>query len=226
MDFLAFLCTAGALRVLPVFAVQAVVGGAIALTALVGAWLVGARMPTAMRAAIVGCLFGLVLVAASAGPEQPPSRQQGVDLVLLGAWLVLAVGVLVLRQGKRAWPLAAVSGVGFGGIALSIRAAHVQTGESLDPVLLLTQPSTYLIAGFWIIGMIGHVAALGRGDVGAVTAVYTVAQVLVPGLVGILLLGDAVRPGWWWVMVLGLTAAVAGSVVIARTPPLRPPRVK
>jgi uncharacterized membrane protein HdeD (DUF308 family) len=35
-----------------------------------------------------------------------------------------------------------------------------------------------------------------------------------------------VRPGWWWVMVLGLTAAVAGSVVIARTPPLRPPRVK
>jgi drug/metabolite transporter (DMT)-like permease len=226
LDFLAFLCVAGALRELPVFAVQAVVGGAIALTAVVGAWLVGARMPTAMRLAVAGCLSGLVLVAASAGPEQPPARQQGVDVILLVACLLLAVGVLVLRQSRKAWPLAAVAGIGFGGIALSVRAAHVQTGESLDPILLLTQPSTYLIAGFWIVGMIGHVAALARGDVGAVTAVYTVAQVLVPGLVGILLLGDAVRPGWWWVMVLGLAAAVAGSVLIARHPPLRPPRVK
>ncbi|WP_214406009.1 hypothetical protein [Pseudonocardia lacus] len=226
LDFLAFLCVAAALRELPVFAVQAVVGGAIALTAVVGAWLVGARMTSAMRLAVAGCLGGLVLVAASAGPEQPPARQQGVDVVLLVACLLLAVAVLVLRQSRRAWPLAAIAGIGFGGISLSVRAAHVQTAESLDLVLLLTQPSTYLVAGFWIVGMIGHVAALARGDVGAVTAVYTVAQVLVPGLVGILLLGDAVRPGWWWVTVLGLIAAVAGSVVIARHPPLRPPRVK
>src|SRR5690348_3093904 len=68
LDFLAFLCVAGALRELPVFAVQAVVGGAIALTAVVGAWLAGARMTSAMRLAVLGCLVGLVLVAASAGP--------------------------------------------------------------------------------------------------------------------------------------------------------------
>jgi drug/metabolite transporter (DMT)-like permease len=226
LDFAAWLCAAGALRVLPVFAVQAVVGGTIALTAVAGAWLAGARMPMVMRLAVAGCLAGLVLVAASAGPEQPPARQQGVDLILLVALLLLAVAVLVLRTGKRAWPLAAVSGVGFGSIALSIRAAHVQTGDSLDPVLLITQPATYLVVGFWVVGMIGHVAALGRGDVGAVTAVYTVAQVLVPGLVGILLLGDAVRPGWLWVLVLGLAGALASSVLIARHPPLRPPRVK
>ena len=58
--------------------------------------------------------------------------------------------------------------------------------------------------------MIGYTAALARGDVGAVTAVFTVTQVLVPGMVGILLLGDAVRPGWVWVLVVGLAAAVAG----------------
>ena len=129
------------------FAVQAVVGGAIALTAVVGAWLAGT--PDADHHAVGGggLPVGLVLVAASAGPEQPPARQQGVDVVLLVAWLLLTVLVLVLRQGKRAWPLAAVSGIGFGGIALSVRAAHVQTGESLDPILLLTQPATYLIAG-------------------------------------------------------------------------------
>lgn len=226
LDFLAWLCAAGALRVLPVFAVQAVIGGAIALTAVVGARMVGARMPTRMRVAVIGCLAGLVLVAASAGSEQPPARQQGVDIVLLVACLLLVVVVLVLRQSKKAWPVAAVAGVGFGGVALSVRAVHVQTGDSLDPLVLLTQPATYLIVGFWAVGMIGYTAALARGDVGAVTAVFTVAQVLVPGVAGIALLGDEVRPGWWWVMLLGLAAAVAGSVLIARSPPLRPPRVK
>ena len=131
----------------------------------------------------------------------------------------------MLRQGKRAWPLALVSGLGFGGIALSVRAAHVQTA-GLDPVLLLGQPSTYLVIGYWLVGMIGYTAALGRGDVGAVTAVFTVTQVVIPGMIGIPLLGDAVRPGWQWVLVVGLTAAVAGSVVIAKAPPLRPPRVR
>lgn len=226
LDVLAFLCSAGALRVLPVFAVQAVVGGTIALTTLVTARLAGARLRGGVRAAIAACLLGLVLVAASAGPEQPPAKQQGVDLVLLIAWVLLTVAVLVLRQSKRAWPLAAMAGVGFGGIALSVRAAHVQTGETFDLLLLLSQPAVWVIVGFWITGMISYTAALTRGDVGAITAVFTVTQVLVPGLSGILLLGDAVRPGWLPVLLVGLAAAIAGSVVIARMPPLRPPRVQ
>lgn len=225
-DLLAWLFAVAALRELPVFAVQAVLGGAIALTALAGARLAGARLPTSTRLAIAGCLVGLVLVASSAGPEQPPVRHPGVDVVLLVAVLLLAVIMLVLRQGKRAWPLAVVSGMGFGGTALSVRAAHVQTGAGFDLVALLGQPSTYLLVGFWMVGMVGHAAALGRGDVGAVTAVFAVTQVLVPGLVGIWLLGDMVRAGWVPVMALGLAAAVAGSTVIAKAPPLRVPRVR
>ena len=134
--------------------------------------------------------------------------------------------MLALRQGKHAWPLALVSGLGFGGTALSVRAAHVQTGDGFDLVLLLAQTSTYLVVGFWLVGMIGYTAALSRGDVGAVTAVFTVTEVLIPGMAGILLLGDPVRPGWGWVLALGLAMAVAGTVVIAKAPPLRPPRVR
>jgi hypothetical protein len=148
-----------------------------------------------------------------------------VDVVLLASLLLLAVGVLVLRQGKHAWPLAVVSGLGFGGGAVSVRAAHVQTGD-VDLALLLGQPSTYLVVGFWLVGMVGYTAALSRGDVGAVTAVFTVTEVLVPGMVGIWLLGDPVRPGWGWVLAFGLAAALAGTVVIAKAPPLRPPRTR
>jgi hypothetical protein len=226
LDLVAWGCAVLALRVLPVFAVQAVIGGTIALTAVVGARLIGARLPTTTRLAVTACLAGLVLVAASAGTEQPPVHRPGVDVVLLASVLLLAVAVLVLRQGKHAWPLAVVSGLGFGGGAVSVRAAHVQTGDGLDLALLLGQPSTYLVVGFWLVGMVGYTAALSRGDVGAVTAVFTVTEVLVPGMVGIQLLGDPVRPGWGWVLALGLAAALAGTVVIAKAPPLRPPRVR
>jgi uncharacterized membrane protein HdeD (DUF308 family) len=82
------------------------------------------------------------------------------------------------------------------------------------------------VVGFWLVGMVGYTAALSRGDVGAVTAVFTVAEVLVPGMVGIWLLGDPVRPGWAWVLALGLAAALAGTVVIAKAPPLRPRRTR
>ena len=215
-----------ALRHLPVFAVQAVIGGTIALTAVIGARLIGARLPTSTRIAVALCLAGLVLVAASAGSEPPHFRQRGVDVVLLVSLLLLAVAVLALRQGKHAWPLALVSGMGFGGTALSVRAAHVQTGNGFDLAQLLAQPSTYLVVGFWLVGMVGYTAALSRGDVGAVTAVFTVTEVLIPGMAGILLLGDPVRPGWGWVLALGLAMAVAGTVVIAKAPPLRPPRVR
>jgi drug/metabolite transporter (DMT)-like permease len=219
-------CAVMALRVLPVFAVQAVIGGTIALTAVVGARLIGARLPIATRLAVAACLAGLVLVAASAGSEQPPVHRPGVDVVLLASLLLLAVAVLVLRQGKHAWPLALLSGLGFGGGAVSVRAAHVQTGDGLDLALLLGQPSTYLVVGFWLVGMVGYTAALSRGDVGAVTAVFTVSEVLVPGMVGIQLLGDPVRPGWGWVLAIGLALALAGTVVIAKAPPLRPPRIR
>jgi drug/metabolite transporter (DMT)-like permease len=229
VDFLAWMCAVLALQRLPVFAVQAVIGGSIAVTAVVSARMIGVPLPTASRVGVAGCLVGLVLVAGSAGEEHQPVPPRGlVDVVLLVAVLLLGLATLVMRQGGRAWPLALIAGMGFGGSALSVRAAHVQTGSDLDMTLLLGQPSTYLVLGYWTAGIVSYTTALSRGDIGAVTAVFMVTEVLVPGMVGIVLLGDQVRPGWgWpWVLVLGLAAAVAGTVLLARAPPLRPPRVR
>jgi hypothetical protein len=224
VDLLAWGFAVLALRVLPVFAVQAVIGGSIAVTAIVGARLVGVALPVASRVGVVACLAGLVMVAGSAASEAPTPPSPVVDAVLFVSVLLLGVLVLILRQGHRAWPLALVAGLGFGGSALSVRAAHVFTGESLDPVALLAQPSTYLVLGFWAVGMIGYTTALSRGDVGPITAVFLVTEVVVPGMVGIVLLGDQVRAGWTWVLLLGLVGAVVGTVVLAKAPPLRPYR--
>jgi drug/metabolite transporter (DMT)-like permease len=225
VDLFAFLCTVAALRELPVFAVQAVIGGSIALTALAGAKLNDAFLTRRTRFAVAACLSGLVLVASSAGSEHPPITPGIVDAILISGVLVLGVVVLVLRQYRRAWPLALCAGLGFGGISLAVRAAHVEVGSGFSLALLLAQPGTYLVVAFWAIGMVAWSGALARGEVGTVTALLIVTQVVVPGLIGIALLGDPVRSGWVWPFVVGLIVAVIGVVVLTRNPP-RQSRVK
>lgn len=226
VDLIAWLCAAIALRALPVFAVQAVIGGSIALTAIAGARMNERKLSRNSKLAVGACLVGLVLVAASAGTDRQPIKSETVNVVLIAALLVLAVAVLVLRQFSRAWPLAMAAGMGFGGSSLAVRAAHVEVGNGFSITALLGQPTTYLVLGFWVVGMIGYSASLTRGDVGSVTAVFVVTEVVLPGIVGIVLLGDPVREGFVWPFVLGLLVAVAGVVVLARTPPPRRPRVR
>ena len=55
------------------------------------------------------------------------------------------------------------------------------------------------------------------------TAILLVTEVTVPGLAGIVLLGDSVRLGWWAATGAGLVLAVAGVVVLSGSPAHRPP---
>lgn len=223
-DLVAWLCNVVALRSLPVFAVQAVIGGSIAVTAILGARRVGARLDVPSRLAIVAIMVGLIMIASSAGDKRGAVSSSLVDIVLIAGVLALGVLVLIMRQYRQAWPLALIAGAGFGGSALSIRAAHVEITADFSFAALLAQPTLYLVIGFWLVGMLGYSAAVSRGEIGPVTAVFVVTEVVLPGLVGIVLLGDPVRPGFAWVFVIGLAVAVAGVVVLAGRPTPRPQR--
>ena len=63
VDGLGWTCTIVALRYLPVFAVQAVLGGAIALTALAARKLLRSVQRAVDRIAIGACVLGLILAA-------------------------------------------------------------------------------------------------------------------------------------------------------------------
>jgi hypothetical protein len=60
--------------------------------------------------------------------------------------------------------------------------------------------------------------------VATVVAVLSVVEVVVPGLLGLAVLGDRVRPGWAVVLALGWVLTVAGVVVLARAPATRAPQ--
>ena len=60
-----------------------------------------------------------------------------------------------------------------------------------------------------------HTVALQIGSVNGATAALVVGETVVPGILGVLWLGDASRPGFAWVAVLGFVVAVAGAVAVA-----------
>lgn len=220
----AWVLTAAALRHLPVFAVQAVLGGSIAVSALAAGLLHGSVLRRGDRRAIGACLVGLVLLAGSAEGDRPAAVSPAVDLFLLGGAGLLVVALIALWPSGRVWPLAVVAGLGFGGTSLAVRAVRVGNGP--DVVLqLLLQPATYLVVAYGVVGLLGWARALGLGNLAQVTAVQLVTQVTVPGLLGIALLGDAVRPGWWPLLAVGLLVAVAGVAVLARSPAQQTPRL-
>lgn len=214
VDGLAWACTVVALRNLPVFAVQAILGGSIALTALAVRWIWGAPLRLADRLAVGGCVGGLVLVAGSAGAGAPEDGGTAADVVLGLALAALAGAAIGLRNTRLAWPLALVAGLGFGGTSLAVRSVQLP-GGALDPVALLSQAGTYLLVGFWLIGLVTFSKALSRGNLAGVTAVFTVTEVVVPGLVAIGLLDDRIRTGWTVPFLVGLLLAAAGVVLLA-----------
>jgi hypothetical protein len=210
-----------ALRHLPVFVVQAVQGGAIALTAIGARLIWGSSLRRIDRVAVGACVIGLVLVAISAGSERPATTWVS-TLVLVAMCAALVVALVALRSSGRAWPLSVIAGLGFGATSLAVRAIDVPAGHAVVPALL-TQPAAHLVLAFWILGLIGYSRALELSSLAQVTAVMLVTEVIVPGLLGIALLGDSVRAGWWWPMLTGLGLSVAAIATLAGSPTQRPP---
>ncbi len=219
MDGLGWVCTVIALRLLPVFAVQAILGGAIAVTALSSRWLWGIRLRVLDRVGVGACLVGLVLVAAAAGP-QGVMVDTAADVTLVVAAVLLSGVLIAMRNVRAAWAFATLAGLGFGATSLAVRAVRLPGGG--DIVDLLRQPAVYVVVAFWLIGMISYSRALVRGELSVVTAVFTITEVVVPGLVGMLVLHDQVRPGWGWVVAAGLVFATSGVLQLALSPTQHP----
>jgi drug/metabolite transporter (DMT)-like permease len=221
VDGLGWASTVVALRYLPVFVVQAVLGGAIALTAVGARAVYGAALRRVDRFACAACVAGLVLVAAGAGPERSDAPSTSAVLVLAAVAVLLVIALLAAWRARAAWPLALVAGLGFGGSSVAVRAVHLTTGE--DPVELLAVPAVYLVVVLGAVGLVAWSRALERASLARVTAILLVTEVTAPGLAGIVLLGDSVRPGWWTAVTAGLVLAVAGVVVLAGSPAQQPP---
>jgi drug/metabolite transporter (DMT)-like permease len=213
LDGVGFLAQLVALRVLPLFAVQAALAASLAVTA-VAAIAIGARLHGREWIAVVLVCAGLALLGASARGEGSDPVGLGFHLALvLAAAVVGVVGVVVGRAPKRLRSpgLGLVAGLEFALVAL---AGRIISTNSLGAIL--TDPATYVVAGAGGLGMLFYASALQRGSVTTATALMVVGETLLPSVIGVLALGDTTRPGFGIVAVFGFAVAVVSALALAR----------
>jgi drug/metabolite transporter (DMT)-like permease len=217
MDGAGFLAQLIALRSLPLYVVQAALAGALAVTAVTGALLLGMRLGRAEWLGVAGVCGGLALLGATAGAEG--HRQPGMPFhwVLAAAVVVLAaVGGAARRLGEpaRAGVLGVLCGFGFGLVGLAVRVLPAVHG--MDVLPLLTDPAAYALLGAGAAAFLFLTEALRGGSVTTATAGMVLGETGVPALLGVLLLGDGTRPGLVPVAAAGFALAVAGALTLAR----------
>ncbi|WP_426512811.1 hypothetical protein ACPPVO_20515 [Dactylosporangium sp. McL0621] len=218
LDLLAWLVSLVALRTLPVYQVQAVLAGSLAVTVVAARLFLRVRLRPVDGPAIVAIVIALVVLATSSGPMPPvhASTAERIGL-LVAAGAVAALGFATARAGRAA-VCAAASGLGFGGAALAVQAVTLPPVTWRRPLATVggfgADPAVWALAVFATAGMLLYARALEDGDPARVTAVLWVVEVVVPSIVGVALFGETVRAGWAPAAGLALLVSVGAAAVL------------
>ena len=216
LDAVGFAAAIVALHTLPLFVVQAAIAGSLGVTAATAAVVLGFRLRTADKAAIVVLLAGLGLLGVSARSEPAAhlSRFGGWTL-LAGVVVVAAGGAIAARSRRRSGiALAACAGLGFAGTAISARALSVPA----PAWHLVAEPVAIALVAYGACGILMFASALQRGAITATSAVMLTVETVVPAVVGFAALGDGTRPHFEISAGLGFAVTVGASLALARYP--------
>jgi drug/metabolite transporter (DMT)-like permease len=214
IDGLAWLLSLLALDVLPLFVVQAVLASSVVVVVVLARVVLHAPVRRRDWVAVGVVVAALAVVAGGSGEQPAPAPPAGFTTGMLVAAGALVVGTALAYRRGSAVLLALLSGLGYSGAAIAARAAHA-SGDLLDTVL---QPLAVVIVVCGAVGVLAYLRALERGSVGGSAAVLSVVEVVVPGAVGLVLLGDVIKPGWALPVGAALVAALAACGVLASSP--------
>jgi hypothetical protein len=223
-DGAAWLASLVALRALPLFTVQAVLAGSLAVTVLLARFVLRALLRPIDVVAVGVVIAALVALALAAGPGD--GSQGGAAFVpswfaaaMLGSLAVLALATaLTYRRGAGLW-FATLAGLASSGAAIAVRATHLDAkfdGQAFVDVA--RQPLAWAVVGFGALTAVTFARALERAAVGPSTALLSVVDVVVPGAVGLAVLHDVMRAGWAPGAAAATVAALASCVVLAMSP--------
>jgi hypothetical protein len=214
LDLGGFFFELAALRSLPLFVVQAIIAANLAVTAVVGGWVLKVRLAGREWAAVGTVCAGLAMLGMSAGHEHPSHVSLTFRISLLASvGLLFVVGWAAGRfEGHaRSIVLGTVSGLGFGVVAIGTRVV-----TSLNPLDLLGNPATYAVAAGGLVSMLFLATALQKGSVTTTTAAVVVAETCIPAAIGVIVLHDETRRHMTGVAIVGFLLAVAATLALAR----------
>lgn len=202
-----FVLHAVSIWLLPLYLAQATIAMSLPVTAL-SSRLVRERLTFAHWSAITAVTGGLVLVGLGAGTAGGVLTTTGfaVGLMATAAGLALAARWNA-RLGGGA--LGTLAGLGYAGSAIAVRG--VEASVSPQTVAAAVCVPIFGLLAFW-----SYSLGLERSAVSVTTAPMIVGQTVVPSILGLVLLGDGLRDGWWPAVLVGLVLAMAGAIALSR----------
>jgi drug/metabolite transporter (DMT)-like permease len=216
LDGIGFLLQVMALRLVPIYVVAAALAASIAVTGIVSAWVLSARLSAVEWTAVGVVCVSLAALAFAAGPGHfrhgPPGLGWGLIAVVVVVFIVgAAAGRLPDRE--RAFALGLASGSGFGVVEIGVRLL-----DKIDPTkaAFYTNPALWAAAGGGAAGFLLLTSALQRGSVTTTVAAMVVGETIAPALVGVIWLGDTAREGLGWLVIAGFVVSVSGTLMLAR----------
>jgi drug/metabolite transporter (DMT)-like permease len=216
LDVLGFALQVVALRLVPIYVVAAALAASIAVTGIVSAWVLSARLSRAEWTAVGVVCVSLAALASAAGPGHFRHAPAGLGWALIGvvaALFVVGAAAGRLHDRERALALGLCAGSGFGVVEIGVRLVDV-----IDPTkaAFYAQPALYAAAGGGAAGFLLLTSALHRGSVTTTVAAMVVGETIAPAIVGVVWLGDTARDGLGWLVIAGFVVAVSGTLVLAR----------
>lgn len=214
LDIVSFVTSFAALRVLPVFVVQAAISANLAVTALVAWRVLGTHLRWIERGAVFAVCLGLVGLGVSATRQGTSHGHTSLHIGLLaavGLLVLLGVGAARLPGRWGAGALGLLAGCAYGLINLASRVL-----PSLSPGDLVTDPATWVIPSAGFCAVLFYNTALQRESVVAASAGTIVSQTVFPAAIGLILLGDETRAGFQPLAITGFLLAVVGSLLLTR----------
>ena len=216
LDGLGFGLQVAALRLVPIYVVAAALAASIAVTGIVSAWVLSARLSSAEWTAVGVVCASLSVLALAAGPGHFHHAPAGLGWALLGVVAALfLVGAFAgrLSDRERGFALGLCAGSGFGVVEVAVRLLDV-----IDPTnrAFYLNPALYALIAGGAAGFLLLTSALQRGSVTTTVAAMVVGETIAPALVGVIWLGDSARDGLGWVVVIGFVVAVSATLVLAR----------
>ncbi len=213
IDLTSWVLSRVALAYLPLFAVQTVLAGSIAVTAVLASVVLGHRLTAQDRAAVLAMCGAIIVVGAAADPvhDEGSTPRWGLALVI-ALPLLIVFGATVAR---RIGPVleAVVAGVAF---VCSAMGAHLIEGHK-GVIAVLLSPIAWSVLGHTLCGVWLHTRAMGRGGAGQVTAVMWSTEVVVSTAIGLLALGETVRNGFEVPVALAILTVLGATLMLART---------
>ena len=203
-----------ALRLLPLYLAQAGIAASLVVTALLATRLMSDQLSAIEWSAVVGVCVGLGLLAVSAGDAGETAPHHGLTVGLIVGLVAIAVlgGFASRSQHASATAvLGLLAGLGYAGVAIS---ARMLDDSSISA--LFQSPTTYTLPISGALAFVLYSLALQRGSVTLATTPMIALQTITPAAVGVLVLDDAVRAGWYAGALGGFVVTAIGALILVR----------